>query len=376
MEINQDFDAGNISVIDCSDPRNIQLKIRRDNNSEFFQWFYFRLSGVKNEQCTLNIINAKSAAYPPGFENYRVLYSYDRKDWYRHSTNLKADVLSIVFTSKHDAVYFAYFIPYSMERHHDLIANALSHEHCSHETIGKTLDGQDMDLLCFSTADTNCKKNCWLIARQHPGETMSEWWMEGCIEQLLDIKDSQTQRVLDKCNIFLIPNMNPDGSRRGHLRTNAAGNNLNREWQTPSLGGSPEVFFVKEKMSATGVDFLLDVHGDEALPYCFIAGTEGLTGWNKSRQAQLDFYKNRLAEVNTDFQTVKGYPSKAAGQANMTMSTAQIAGLHDCLAMTLEMPFKDTTATSDEKYGWSTMRCKRLAQSCLKVMGEFIERFL
>ena len=45
----------------------------------------------------------------------------------------------------------------------------------------------------------------------------------------------------------------------------------------------------------------------------------------------------------------------------MTMSTAQIANLYGCLAMTLEMPFKDTTATSDPIYGWSTRRCKKLA---------------
>ena len=35
--------------------------------------------------------------------------------------------------------------------------------------------------------------------------------------------------------------MNPDGSWRGHLRTNAVGANLNREWQDPSLKSSPEV---------------------------------------------------------------------------------------------------------------------------------------
>lgn len=38
-----------------------------------------------------------------------------------------------------------------------------------------------------------------------------------------------------------MPNMNPDGSIRGHLRTNAKGANLNREWKEPTEERSPEV---------------------------------------------------------------------------------------------------------------------------------------
>lgn len=53
--------------------------------------------------------------------------------------------------------------------------------------------------------------------------------------------------------------MNPDGSRRGYLRTNAAGRNLNREWETPSEEHSPEVFHILKAMEATGVKFFLDV---------------------------------------------------------------------------------------------------------------------
>ena len=37
-----------------------------------------------------------------------------------------------------------------------------------------------------------------------------------------------------------VPNMNPDGSYRGHLRTNAKGANLNREWKKPTQEYSPE----------------------------------------------------------------------------------------------------------------------------------------
>lgn len=51
--------------------------------------------------------------------------------------------------------------------------------------------------------------------------------------------------------------MNPDGSVRGHLRTNAVGANLNREWEHPSSERSPEVLAVRDAMDATGCDLFV-----------------------------------------------------------------------------------------------------------------------
>lgn len=377
MKISQGFDGGNIEVLSCESVDDIRLKIRADKHSAFYQWFYFRLSDARQQSCVMRIINADGAAYPNGFRDYRVCYSYDRKHWYRHDTSLDDGCLTIEFCPEQDSVYFAYFAPYAMERHHQLVAKAQSAEHCSNRLIGQTLDGQDLDLLRFSldvgkTRKTE-RRQCWIIARQHPGETMAEWWMEGCIDMLLDIDDPLTQQLLERCDINLIPNMNPDGSRRGHLRTNAAGRNLNREWIEPAMDSAPEVHLAKQAMAETGVDFFLDVHGDEALPYCFIAGTEGLANWESTRQAKLDFYRNRLAHLNPDFQTEHGYPAKRPGEANLSMSTAQTASLYDCLAMTLEMPFKDTTATPDSTFGWSPQRSGKLAESCLQAMLDYIK---
>jgi len=164
--------------------------------------------------------------------------------------------------------------------------------------------------------------------------------------------------------------MNADGSIRGHLRTNAVGKNLNRVWLQPSAELSPEVFYVREKMQSTGVDFCLDVHGDEALPYNFIAGAQGIASWNEHKQKQLDVYQHTLATLNPDFQTEKGYPINAPGKANMTMCTSFIAEHFNCLAMTLEMPFKDTIESPMPDTGWSPLRCKKLAQSCLQAMSQ------
>ena len=371
MHISQNFDGGNIEIVSAESASDIRLNIRHDKDSEFYQWFYFRLSGARGVACTLKILNAAGAAYPKGFEDYRVAYSYDRQQWHRWPTALVDSELTIEITPEQDSLYFAYFTPYSMERHADLIARSLQSPRCSLEVLGQSLDGQDIDLLKVSGGGSQPTKQCWLIARQHPGETMAQWWMEGALEWLLDVENEQSRALLERCTFYIVPNMNPDGSRRGHLRTNAAGRNLNREWADPALDSAPEVYVVREAMARGGVDFFLDVHGDESLPYCFIAGVEGLAGWDANSQAQLDFYKNRLAKLNPDFQTIVGYPPKAPGEANLTMAGGHVGERYGCLAMTLEMPFKDTTATPDEAVGWNGPRSKRLAHSCLVAIGDY-----
>ena len=283
MIISSQFDAGNIECLDHSDASNIQLRIRADHQSDFYQWFYFRAANVRDIDCRYVIDNAAGAAYVGGWKDYRAVASYDREFWFRVDTSFDGKRLVIEHTSERDQVFFAYFAPYSMERHADLIAFAQTSEQCRAETLGHTLDGQAIDCLRFGEPG-GASKTLWMVARQHPGETMAEWWMEGLINRLVDDSDPVVRAILQKSIIYLVPNMNPDGSRRGHLRTNAAGINLNREWHASSLEKSPEVYCVLEKMKSTGLDFGLDVHGDETLAHNFLAGTEGISGWNSKRQ--------------------------------------------------------------------------------------------
>ncbi len=370
MKIDAGFDGGNIEVAAAPGDGGTRLRIRRDHQSDFYQWFYFRVAGVRGADCALRIVNAGGAAYPEGFRDYRVLCSFDRREWFRHPTRFEGGELRWEFNFASDTVWFAYFAPYSMERHHDLLARALRSPRCRQTRLGSTLDGQPLDMLRFSAGAG--RRPCWLIARQHPGETMAEWWMEGAVDYLCG---PQAEPLLALADVYLVPNMNPDGSRRGHLRTNAAGRNLNREWAAASMEHSPEVLLTQRAMDETGVHFLLDVHGDEALPYCFIAGTEGLPDWDEAGQARLDFYRGRLERTNTDFQTRRGYPPNPRGRANMGMSTNQTAARHGCLAMTLEMPFKDNANAPDARFGWSPERCRQLAVDCLEVLKAYLEKF-
>jgi murein tripeptide amidase MpaA len=355
MQITANFDSGNIRVIQAESPANIELEIVQDNQSEFYQWFHFKLSNVDYVEHILKISNAGKSAYVEGWHNYQAVASYDRVHWFRVPTSFDGTNLIINFTPEYDSTYFAYFAPYSYERHQDLLHSAQLSDFCSLQTLGQTLDGRDMSLLQIGEADED-KKVIWLTARQHPGETMAEWFMEGFIERLLDEDDAISRELLSKAVFYLVPNMNPDGSVRGHLRTNAKGVNLNREWQEPSLENSPEVYLVREKMLATGVDMHLDIHGDEALPYNFVAGCEGIPSYDERHRLLEEQFKQALLIITPEFQDDKGYEKDEAGQANLTVGSNWVGEQFKCLAYTIEMPFKDNDLLPDAVTGWSDNR--------------------
>nr|WP_246813704.1 M14-type cytosolic carboxypeptidase [Ferrimonas balearica] len=367
VQITSAFDSGNIDVVSIEDAANIQLTIRADHNTEKFQWFHFALHGAAGQDCRLNLTNAGSAAYVDGWKDYHAVASYDRETWFRVETEFDGTTLTILHTPERNQVYYAYFAPYTSERHHDLIAACQDDDRVYYQSLGLTPDGQSLDLLRIGSPDEG-KKVCWIIARQHPGETMAQWWMEGCLAALLDDADAVSHALLSQCVFYLVPNMNPDGSRRGHLRHNAHGTDLNRAWRQPSLETSPEVFHVRQKMEQTGVDFFLDVHGDEGLPYNFIAGAEGIPSWSEHKQAQLDGFKQALVAASPEFQTEFGYDVDAPGQANLDIGSNFIAQHFDCLSMTLEMPFKDNAALPNPIVGWSPERAAAFAPANLKAL--------
>ena len=362
--ISSSFDAGNIRVV-RQDDGSADLEIVRDHMSDFYQWFYFRVAGAAGREITLKITNCAGSAYPNGWPDYKGVMSLDREEWIRiQNTTFANGVLTMKLTAPQDPVWIAYFAPYSMERHHDLVTQTAALPEVGYRSLGTSLDGQDIDCLAIGEGPLSV----WLYARQHPGESMAEWWMEGALEKLTDEDDPVARVLRSECTFRVVPNMNPDGSRRGHLRTNAVGVNLNREWHAPSTDKSPEVLCVRNAMDETPPDFAMDVHGDEAIPANFLAGFEGIPSLKKEQQQLFELFGETLERLSPDFQRQQGYEIPAPGQANMSMSTTQLAERYGCVSMTLEMPFKDNFDLPDEVYGWSPQRSKYLAYACLDAL--------
>jgi murein tripeptide amidase MpaA len=372
LHISTAFDSGSIEVLSLQDPGNIQLHIRQDNASAFAQWFHFSLQGAAGVPVVLKFLNAGQCAYPKGWEGYSVVASHDRQHWFRIATEFDGQVMTARTTPETQCMYFAYFEPYSWEQHLDLLASACASPHVTQEHLGQTVQGRDMALLRVTDADSPVplaqRKKVWVIARQHPGETMAEWFVEGMLERLLDGSDPVSRTLLQRCVFHVVPNMNPDGAVLGNLRTNAAGANLNREWLDATPERSPEVFVVRRKMLQISVDLCLDVHGDEGLPYNFVVGSEGTKGYSPRIAEQETTFKAAWLASCPDFQDEVNYGTCAPGTANPTLATNWIAQQFGCLAFTIEMPFKDNANLPDPAVGWNGERSRKLGVSVLQAV--------
>jgi len=371
LSISADFDSGNIAVIDASDPQRIQLAIRPDTKSPHFQWFHFKVDGMQlGQPHTLSLTNASESSYNRAWTGYNAAASYDQKTWFRVPSTFDGKALNFNLSPTQPQIWFAYFEPYSRERHDWLVDQALNVPGVELLATGKSVEGREIPLLRKGDGAAG-KRSIWIIAQQHPGEHMAEWFMEGVIERLQQ-NDSELAGLLEQADLYLVPHMNPDGSFHGHLRTNAQGKDLNRAWQdsTPEL--SPEVFFVKQQMEKYGVDMFLDVHGDEEIPYVFTAACEGNPGYTPKQQALEADFRTRLSAITKDFQTRYGYPRSAPGRANMNLACNSVGERYQCLALTLEMPFKDNDDAPNPLTGWSGERSKQLAKDVLTTLAQMV----
>ncbi|MFI8744542.1 M14-type cytosolic carboxypeptidase [Pseudomonas sp. NPDC077186] len=372
MKISADFDSGNIQVIDASDPQRVLLAMRADLNSHHFQWFHFRVDEMQpGQRHAFSLTNAGQSAYNRAWDGYQAVASYDRQDWFRLPTRFADGQLHFELQAEHAQAWFAYFEPYPRVRHDALIEQALSKAGAELLACGKSLEGRDIQLLRIAR-QAQAPRKLWIIAQQHPGEHMAEWFMEGLIERLQDPQDAELNTLLAQAELYLVPNMNPDGAFRGHLRTNYAGQDLNRAWQSASAERSPEVLFVLEQMRRSGVDLFLDIHGDEEIPQVFTAGCEGNPGYTPRLAALEEDFRQRLVGIGAEFQTRFGYPRDEPGQANLTLACNAVGQAFDCLSFTIEMPFKDHDDNPQPRTGWNGARSKRLGADVLTVLAQMV----
>ena len=366
MVIDAGMDGGSIVVLDGEedDRGEIALALRSDTAADFKQWFCFRSIGDPGERRAFRIEGAGGSEYPDGWEGYRACASYDGEDWFRVPTRFEEGTLRFRFTPSRRSLTFAAWARYPIARHRRVVGRAVRSPRARVDVIGETVEGRPVSVITFGRQGPS-SLHVWVIARQHPGETMASWCSEAIVDRLLDHEDPAIQALLEDALVHVVPWVNLDGGALGNHRTNAAGRDLNRSWDDPDPIAAPEVFAIRRAIQESGVDLFLDIHGDEALPYVFAAGCEGNPGYSPRIAALESDFAARLAMADPSFQRERGYDPDAPGEADLSCAANFIGERYDCLALTVEMPFKDDANHPDRRRGWSPERSANLGRALL-----------
>lgn len=389
ISVSDAFDGGNgklVKIVQDESLTEVHIEIQPDVYTELediqhMQYFSFRVIVKCSKPVNIKYVlcNASKVSYPEAWRGSTVMYN----DTNRTDTNAWKRKVDTFYTqgqlnwehlhTKSSVTYFSYFVPFTYEHHMELIDTCCGSPHAKVMSLGQTLDGRELECITIGTGDTIA----WIIHRQHPGETMAEFYAEGLLYKLLGIEsdiDEDTKKALSLYTFYIVPNMCPDGAIRGHLRTNGVGSNLNREWTTkgtytaPTLERSPEVYHVLNKMKETSVDIFLDIHGDEELPFNFISGAEKVPNWSQRLESLHGAFVSQYSLATSDMQAKVGYPPADNAERvlqYLNVASNQVCYQFDCLAMTLEMPFKDCLSNPDPLYGWNPARARALGANVI-----------
>ena len=263
--ITTNFESGNINHIKNIQRKNdvnIILEIENEpypsNTKKKYQnWFYFKSNDVQRKSITYTIQNIR--IFDNDWRGFNVCYSYDNKNWKRIKTSFSK--VNKTLTWKHKSskknVFFAYYPPYTIEMKNKLINKYKNRKNVKHILLNKNID----TLLLGSGP-----LHIYIVARQHPGETIGSWMTEGFLNAYFS---SKQRKVIEKIfTIVVIPMANPSGVKSGHWYTNKKGQNLNRSWRHNK---TPETTAIKKLINFGPEGILyLDLHGDEGASKHFI----------------------------------------------------------------------------------------------------------
>ena len=371
MRIDADFECGNIIVQELTDTGAI-LSIRPDTETDYFQWFYFRVTGAPDIARTFKFANAGEARYEKAWQYYQVVASYDEKNWFRVPTEYDGSTLTIKHTAVESTTSYAFFVPYLTAQREALLQECESSLLVTRHSIGRSYLGKQLDMVEIGDAVHPVRK-IWVQSRQHAGESMAEWATEGLIKRLLDPLDSASHALLSKAKVYVVPNINPDGSALGNLRANAAGVDPNRSWAEPN-DKIPEIVAIQKAMKEIGVDLFLDMHGDEERPFIWI-GHPDVNQSTKAKQIQHQLAQE-LAERNPEIRPApKGYgdvvTQKTSRTDNLSFASNWVAATFNCPALITELPFAKPAHMSED-----TMLqegCLRFGRTCVEALNVVVD---
>ena len=336
IKITCDFESGNCKILKISTKNNKDYYVKLTKNHEpypkhikrkYENWFYFKVNNCKDKNITFDFKYLKY--FQNNFNKYTTCYSYDNKIWKRTPTTIKKDNIVWSFTPKKNTIWFAYYAPYTTKRKNKLMLEMKKKSNTKYKVLGLSNMKQKIDMLKIGHGD----KHMFIVARQHPGETVGSYMAEGLLKEFFESKHSKKRKeFVKKYTLNIIPMCNPDGVYLGHWYTNKKGCNLNRNWQKRRCVEN-QIILDNFGYQNYGVLYI-DLHGDEGADNHFV------THGSPKPNVVYDIFNKTINSIDENFQ-LKDYYEEEEDRGNH--NTFGIWGTYDCKwknAMTIEACMK------------------------------------
>lgn len=259
------FESGNLDMAVRVREQEYDLYMRTDANTKGHnQWYFFSVVAPKAQSVRFHILNfTKSASlYSQGMQpmvlqpasswkplGYNLIYRPSKLNSLINRTYYSLS-FTYSFTIPTEKVYFAYAIPYQYTHLNRLLAEILPSPIIKQDVLCRSLGGVEVPLLVVTDCAVPVEEKASVVvtARVHPGETMGSWMMEGLL-RLLVSEDEVAKGLRKRLIFYIVPMLNPDGVLLGNYRTGLSGNDLNRQFQSPSSLLHPTIHSLKSLLT-------------------------------------------------------------------------------------------------------------------------------
>uniref|UniRef100_F6SUI8 tubulin-glutamate carboxypeptidase n=1 Tax=Ornithorhynchus anatinus TaxID=9258 RepID=F6SUI8_ORNAN len=303
------FESGNLRKAIQVREFEYDLLMNADvNTAQHQQWFYFEVSGMKAAvPYRFNVINCEKVNSQFNYGMQPTMYSvkeallgrpcwvragYDLCYYKNHYRQSKAAVgeagrkgyytltFAVTFPHHADICYLAYHYPYTytaLMAHLDFLQRSLNPKkvYFRQEALCHSLGGNPCPLVTVTATPKSSSSEDLeqfrrrpyqvLMARVHPGESNASWVMKGTLEFL--VSSDPIAELLRETFIFkIVPMLNPDGVINGNHRCSLRGEDLNRQWLSPTLQHQPIIYHAK------GFLYYLNSIGRAPLVFCDFHG--------------------------------------------------------------------------------------------------------
>lgn len=144
-------------------------------------------------------------------------------------------------------------------------------------SIGKSKEDRPLEVLKIGNADD--RQMLMVISMQHPPELTGFLAMQAFIEKICEDSPA-AKKFRSNYNLYVMPQMNPDGVANGHWRHNLGGIDLNRDWinfNQPETKALSE--FMEKKVEETQGKFVFAADFHSTWEDIFYINNEELEGY-------------------------------------------------------------------------------------------------